>query len=811
MLESQPGSWADLDPLIGRDDVLASLLDELERSRLVSLTGPGGSGKTRLAEAVVSAVRHRGREAWFVDLSAIEDRSLVGATITTTMRLEGLAARDPLEVVIEALADREAVLGLDNLEQIAGVGQVATNLLRGAPRLRILTTSRVPLGARGEMEVAVPALGLPAHRTVAAVETSPAGALFLARARAHGRLRSLDERTAADVATLLHKLDGLPLAIELAAARTRAMSPAEIVERLEQRGTDAIDSHDGDRHRSLRAILDWTLGLLSPLELETLEAVSVCSGFDLALAQKLAPDVDDVAEAIESLVGLGLVAMSGTLEGVSRFRLLETIRTTVVRSMAVERRGLLEDRHAEAFLTWARDWDRTSAGSWTPPFVERLDADAENLRRALDRLDAVAPRQSLALGWYLRPFWATRGRLAEGLRRFEGTAALAPEPSVELARATARYVAMGWATGAVEPILLRAMIDRAVEIARAVADPSVLILALMMRMTIAVEDGDASAAAEAEAEVEGIDAMDLDARARYGLAELKAEIAGARYGEESDQYLAGNRALLQEASNVGSVRSRAVVAGKLAQILSLRGEHAEAAALAGEAADTFRQLQYSPALVWALLNRSAALAEIGRTSEAVDAAIEAAVIAESLGLPAYVADSLRTAMPIALATAHPVLAARLWGAVRGMHDRGDYVLPKSDLRVGEDWLARAARVTPSVAIELALRQGEAEDPLELLRALPDLLRSAGAVPASTPRLRHGELTKREIEILTLVGQGLSDPEIAEALSISPKTASVHVANIKSKLALQSRLEVALRARELGLVGDTPSRATAEAK
>ena len=178
MLGSLPGARADLDPLIGRDDELASLLDELERSRLVSLTGSGGSGKTRLAEAVITTVRDTGSDAWFVDLSAIEDQSLVGAAIVTTLRLEGSAARDPLDVVVDALAHREALLGLDNLEQISGVGQVATNLLRGVPGLRILTTSRVPLGVRGEVEVAVPRLALPAEETVEAVEHSPAGALF---------------------------------------------------------------------------------------------------------------------------------------------------------------------------------------------------------------------------------------------------------------------------------------------------------------------------------------------------------------------------------------------------------------------------------------------------------------------------------------------------------------------------------------------------------------------------------------------------------------------------------------------------------
>jgi non-specific serine/threonine protein kinase len=800
MLGSQPGSWVDFDPLIGRDEDLASLLDELERSRLVSLTGPGGSGKTRLAEAVVSTVRDRGREAWFVDLSATEDASLVATSITTTMRLEGSAARDPLVVAVEALADRETLLGLDNLEQIAGVGRVVTSLLRSAPQLRILTTSRVPLGVHGEIEVAVPTLDLPSEATVAAIERSPAGSLFLARSRAHGRLRAIDNATAADISTLLYRLDGLPLAIELAAARTRAMSPAEIVRRLEQQGTDAIDAHDGDRHRSLRAILDWTLGLLSAAEHEVLEAVSVCAGFDLDLAQALAPDVD-VADAIESLVALGLVATLGTLESVSRFRLLETIRTTVLRGLTDEGLHTLEDRHAQRFLDLADGWDRTSAGGWTPDLVERLDADADNIRRALDRLDGVDPLRSLALGSRLGPFWQTRGRLAEGFRRFERTSALAGEPSVQLARATARYLAL--ASAAVGPIALRGLTEQAIEMARAVADPSALIDSLTTQLLMASYEGDIAAAVAAEVEIEGLDLTDLDVHARIALSDLRIFAAGAKYGGESDEVVDGFRARLVEASQAGWARVHAITAGNLAQTLSLRGEHAEAAALAGEAADLFRGLENSAHLGWALSYRAAALAEIGRSSEAVDAAIEAATIAVTLRLPMNITDSLRSGMAVALATEQPLLAARLWGAVRSLRDRGEYVLPSIEQRVGESWLARASTVAPAVAIELAMREGEAEDPLELLRALPEVLRSSAPPPTMAPRLRHGELTKREIEILTLVGQGRSDPEIAEALFISPKTASVHVANIKGKLGLQSRLEVALRARELGLVDGAP--------
>ena len=486
---------------------------------------------------------------------------------------------------------------------------------------------------------------------------------------------------------------------------------------------------DGDRHRSLRAILDWTLGLLSPKELETLEAVSVCAGFDFDLAQALAPDID-VVDAIESLVTLASSRPQGRSSECLASGCSRRSGPRCCEGLTEERLHALEDRHARKFLDLAEDWDRQSIGGWTPDLVERLDADADNIRRALDRLDAADPRRSLALGCRLDAFWHTRGRLAEGLGRFERTSALAPEPSVELARATGRYLAL--ASGEVGPSASRALTDRAIEMARAVADPSALIAALRSRMLINLvyEEGDVAAAVAAEAEIEGLDLIDLDARTRMVLTELKTWLAGVKYGLESDQYVDQTRAQLAEASQAGWVGEQAIVACNLARTLLLRGEHDEAATMTEEAARVFRGLARPAELGWALSYRGAALAWLDRTSEAVDAAIEAAVIAAALPRPLNVAGSAWTAIQIALATEQPLLAARLWGAMRSMHNRGDYVLAPIDLRTGEGWLARAARAAPDVAIELALREGAAEDPLELLRALPELLRRSA--PASTP-------------------------------------------------------------------------------
>lgn len=792
------------DPLIGRDVELANVLNELERSRLVTLTGAGGSGKTRLAEACLAEFRERGLDAWFVDLSPIEDRALIGTAITTTLRLEGGAVQEPLDLSIQALADRDTVLVLDNVEQIVGVSEPVARLLVGAPRLRVLATSRAPLGLRGEVEVAVPTLDLPTEETVQAVEDSPAGALFLSRARALGRLRSVDAATATDIRALLNRLGGLPLAIELAAARMRATSPAELLQRLDELGPDAIDSQGSDHHRSLRAILAWTVSSLTPAEVEVLEATSVCAGFDLDLVRALTPG-SEVGVAIESLVALGLVVPVGAVEGRSRFKLLETIRLAVLRGLSAERLETLQERHALRFLDLASDWYERSAGGWAPEFIDRLDADADNIRRALDGLARASPQRALVLASNLDAFWRTRGRLAEGLGWFERLEASAPEPSVALAQAAATHLAM--ATSVIGPTTMRDLAERVIRMARAVGSRSALIAGLLWRTYHRAYWGDGDdIEEEVAAELGEIDLADLDARSRINLGHIRVFVS-AKHGFDSAEYIANVQAQRQEAERSGWVAQQALAACNLAQSHLARREFREAAALAGEAAALMRDLQRPSDVGWALGYQAAALALIGRSDDAVAAIVESARIAETLqqarnSMSWNVSETLRTAIPVATAAGMPLLAARLWGAVVGMSERGELQLPESDERLAREWLATAESEASPVAIELAMREGRELLPLDALRVMRKGLQSPPPTTNKPPRLRHGEFTRREIEVLTLVGQGKADPEIAEALFISPKTASVHVTNIKEKLGVRSRLEVALRARELGLV-ETP--------
>ncbi|HEX5014332.1 MAG TPA: LuxR C-terminal-related transcriptional regulator [Candidatus Limnocylindrales bacterium] len=790
------GRSGSLDPLIGRESELGALLGALATGRLVTLTGPGGSGKTRLADAAVTARRDAGGGAWFVDCSAVDHTAILGAVIAAAMDLDG-SGQDPLDAVIASLrGETQTLLALDNLEQIDSAGLVATKLVESVPGLTILATSRVPLRVRGEIEFAVPPLALPTDASPASIVASPAGELFLARAHAVSPSAQIDDATATDIAALLARLDGLPLAIELAAARTRSITPGEILRRLGERGPESIDARDTDDHRSLRAILDWTLGQLSADDGEALEAASVAAGFDLGLIEALAPDVDAL-DAIDSLVGLGLARRVADSASVSRFRLLETIRATVLRRMDAERLALLQDRHAEHFVAVAADWHRLAADGVSGELAERFNVDADNIRVALDYLESTDPRRAVVLLSWLGPFWSAHGRVGEGLGHLKTAFNRSRAPSVELARAAAGQLGGLWSI--IPPGEYREYVDRTLDLARSAGDKESLIEALKQRAYLAVNENDASGLEAVVAEFEQVCSEDTPGD-RLNLADIHTLASALIDGRESDRHVDVLRRFIVEVEGTDDHKRLAFARGNLATSLLWRGEFAAAIELARQAVDTLIELDRLADVAWALAILAPSLAEAGRTQEAVEAAIECATCSVESAQGENIGAALWAAMPVALSVGRADLTTRLWAALdRGVLARNEAALVDQDRRLAERWTKTAERSMSKVEWELEMRDGERADPVELLRELPRELRAAAATTAPSERLRHGEFTKREVEILSLVGQGLSDGEIAEKLFISPKTASVHVANVKSKLGVDSRLQIALRARELGLV------------
>ena len=331
-MQRQSGLPAEVSSLVGRGPEIAAVLQRLRTARAVTLTGPGGCGKTRLAlRAAALAEAGFGDGARLVELAPLTDPALVPASVAQALGVSERDAPTPAAGLVRELAGRELLVVLDNCEHVleAAAGLVAT-LLAQCPRVRFLATSRERLDVPGELVFPVPPLGLPADRSAAAVAASEAGLLFAARAGAASPAFELSAHNAAAVAQVCARLDGIPLAIELAAARCPALGPAELAARL--------DGHPGllsggparpGRHRSLEALVAWSYELLEDAERRLLARLSVLrGGFDLGTAERVAAGAplqpEAIAGLLASLTGKSVVRIHDG--AAARYSLLETIR-----------------------------------------------------------------------------------------------------------------------------------------------------------------------------------------------------------------------------------------------------------------------------------------------------------------------------------------------------------------------------------------------------------------------------------------------------------------------------------------------------
>jgi predicted ATPase len=442
---------AETSSFVGRERELTELRALLERTRLLSLCGTGGVGKTRLAlELARGAASRYESGAVLVELANVDDARLVPDAVATALDVRPLAAQAPLEAVIDFLAPRTLLLVIDNCEHLlGGSASLADALLRAAPQLTILATSREPLRVAGEVVFRVPSLDIPDPEhslEPARLRDYEAVSLFVERAAAAAPGFTLDAENAADVTRICLRLDGLPLALELAAARLGALSPAAISERLDDRfrllrsGSDAAPT----RQQALLATLEWSHELLEPdeqilfrrlatfaggFELEAVE--EVCAGEGLGL------DVDDAANALARLVEKSLVAVErGHRE--NRYRLLETVRLYArARLDEAEETTTFADRHAQ----------------WALAVVERrrearqLEREAANLRLALDTLLARDPETALRLCIALTRFWLVRIDLEEAKRRFAQALAASPERTLLRAEGLLASAAIDFRSG----------------------------------------------------------------------------------------------------------------------------------------------------------------------------------------------------------------------------------------------------------------------------------------------------------------------------------------------------------------------------
>ncbi|TMD40688.1 MAG: adenylate/guanylate cyclase domain-containing protein [Chloroflexi bacterium] len=426
-LEARPNNLPlQLTSFVGREDQLAEIQELLGHVRLLTLTGPGGTGKTRLAlQVAAETVRDYPDGAFFVDLSPVTDPGLVPAVIARALGVAEVAGVSILETLKTHLQHKELLLVVDNLEQLAAAGWVIEELVSAAPKLKVLITSRMVLAVRGEQEYAVPPLEPPDPKSIADLETlsrSEAVRLFTERALAvQPRFRITSENAQA-VAEITGRLDGLPLAIELAATRVKVLTPQQMLPRLE-RGLSLLASGGRtlpERQRTLRGTIAWSYDLLEKPEQSLFRRLSVFSGgWTLEAAEAVAEPERlelDAVDGLSALVDKSLVRPINPADGFPRFTMLETIRQFGQEVLLTE--GELDRtrrRHGEYFLNLALRAEAQLTGEEQAAWLEQSERELDNLRAALRwAIDAGEAGLGQAAAGALWRFWQQHGHLAEG-------------------------------------------------------------------------------------------------------------------------------------------------------------------------------------------------------------------------------------------------------------------------------------------------------------------------------------------------------------------------------------------------------------
>ncbi|HUA07485.1 MAG TPA: tetratricopeptide repeat protein [Solirubrobacteraceae bacterium] len=480
---------------IGRRRELDELIALLPNARMVTLAGTGGVGKTRMAlELARRAAPSYPDGAALVELSAVTDPELVGDTLAAALDVHALSGQKALDAVADYLVTRSLLLVIDNCEHVVeAAAEIVDSLLRRAPALCVLATSRAPLRVAGELLFRVPSLQMPDPERLCGPDELleyEAVRLFVERAGAAAPEFVLDEHNARDIARICFRLDGLPLALELAAARLGALGPAAIAERLDDRfRVLRTASHRAPtRQRTLLAALDWSHDLLEEDERTLLRRLAVFSGgFELEAAETVCAgaglDRLDIADVLGRLVEKSMVVADARSSRERRYRLLETVRMYAqARLDEAGETGAVAEHHVHWALELTREWGHSP----------RLDRDAANLRVALDSLFDRDPGAALGMCLDLLPFWLRRIDLDEGRRRFDKALAATRERTMLRARALLAAASIDLRSGAVGCGIARAEESHAIAVD--VADGHGQWRALQLRAEFALASDAADAA-----------------------------------------------------------------------------------------------------------------------------------------------------------------------------------------------------------------------------------------------------------------------------------------------------------------------------
>jgi predicted ATPase/class 3 adenylate cyclase/DNA-binding CsgD family transcriptional regulator len=848
---------------LGREKEVAAVTALLCREdvRLVTLTGAGGAGKTRMALQVAAELSEAFPDGvFFVNLAPISDPELVIPTITQVLDVKEMGEHSLLDLLKAFLREKPLLLLLDNFEQVVRAVVQVAELLATCPRLRVLVTSRVALHVRAEHEFALPPLALPDLKRLpglVALSQYEGVALFIQRAQAARPEFQLTNANAAAVAEICVRLDGLPLAIELAAARIKVLPPQALLARLGQR-LAVLTGGARDvpvRQQTLRNTITWSYSLLGAAEQQLFRRLSVfVGGWTLEAAEALYAALDgesnDGAGALfdrmTSLLDNSLLYRLDSEGKEPRFALLETIREYAIEALAASQElNIAQEAHARYYLHLVEAELEREEG-WQREELEQLEQEHDNLRAALrSTLQQAEERHdsamALRLGSVLTPFWLMCGYWSEGrafleraLTKHEGVGGLV------LAKALVAAGKLAFQQGDYERAEMR--VGESLALFREIGDTSGSAPALEIRGMLAWNRGNLSSAQALLQEALALYKQTNDKSAMvnslFGLAWLarsQGEYTRARVlCEESltlssdfgDTRGAADAQLLMAQLLFDTQAAPTIVRSQLedalvlyrqvddkegiaacfhlfGQIALLQGETEEARSWFEHSVALHKELGHQAGLAWAV----SGLARVAFAQSDYVAARnryeESLARARAMDDQELLVSCVEGLAVVVSVQGEPMWAARLWGAAEVLRETIGEPLSPVEHAFYERAIMDARRRLGERAFAAVWAEGRSMTPDQALQAqlrLPALSASPStSVTGKMPIAYPAGLTVREVEVLRLVAKGMTDAQIAETLVISPRTVNTHLTSIYGKIGVSSRSEATRYALEQRLV------------